>query len=34
MQWGSDPKAVAALLAGLTPSDNIEEVLNAVEVPL
>lgn len=34
MQWGSDIKAVSAMLDGLTPEDLIEEVLSTVEVPL
>lgn len=34
MQYGSDLRAVAMLLANMTAADVIEEVLAAVEVPL
>ncbi|KAI9718041.1 MAG: hypothetical protein M1812_004299 [Candelaria pacifica] len=34
MQWGSDIRAVAALLEGITPEDIIDEVIAMVEAPL
>lgn len=34
MQYGSDLKAVSMLLEDITPTDVIDEVLAAVEVPL
>lgn len=34
MQWGSSLDAVKEMLDGVTPEDVIEEVLQAVEVPL
>jgi MoxR-like ATPase len=34
MQWGSSLEAVKEMLDGVTPEDVIEEVLQAVEVPL
>lgn len=34
MQWGSDIRAVAALLEGVTPDDVIDEVIGMVEAPL
>ena len=34
MMWGSDVRAVRALLEGLTVEDVIEDVLRNVEMPL
>jgi hypothetical protein len=34
LQWGSDMKAVAELLEGMTVENVIEDVLQTVETPL